>query len=587
MAYDIKKSNGNLAATVLDGSLNTTFDITLIGKNYAGYGIPQNSNFLHLLENFANDTFPSKATTGQLWYETSTKRLKVNTGTSDLKEWHVLGITESTETENKPTNLSTGNFWWDTTTNNLYCKTNTANLQFIGGSLTGIKTKIKSSVVKDNAVTPVDRDIIEVIVNDVTVYVMYEGTSAFTLNASTPITGFTSIKPGITSKDVNQSTFVTSTYKFWGTATNSDRLGGNLAETYISTSSPFFADIGLTIGNETAKKKLYIYNDTTGNAVTPTIENKLSEKIVFKTFKSNAIKTALEINGADILPGTPSTSNIGASGSVFNQIHATSFKGTADSADQLKVGTSYVSASDTPTSGTIVARTSATSKYLKVSSISGGNNTTFTVSNPHAADGTVTFTVKQKDGTILAGPFTASLTQGQSTVVLDSGLTTAGFETGGQITQTSSFLTGGQFGYLTMPAGSIVANYFVGTSTTANGDVAEKYLADDTYDEGTVLMIGGEQEVTAATYGKRALGAISINPAVIMNSELVNGTLVALKGRVPVKVIGSVKKGDHLVAADTGVAKVLENSLDSWLVFAVALEDNSNDTIKIVESVIL
>ena len=77
MAYDVRKYNTDLGATVQDGSLNNVFDITLIGKNYAGYGITQNENFLHLLENFSNNTQPPKATTGQLWYDSYEQKLKI------------------------------------------------------------------------------------------------------------------------------------------------------------------------------------------------------------------------------------------------------------------------------------------------------------------------------------------------------------------------------------------------------------------------------------------------------------------------------------------------------------------------------
>jgi hypothetical protein len=71
-----------------------------------------------------------------------------------------------------------------------------------------------------------------------------------------------------------------------------------------------------------------------------------------------------------------------------------------------------------------------------------------------------------------------------------------------------------------------------------------------------------------------------------MNVKLVGGTAVALKGRVPVKIIGAVKKGDKLIAADTGVATALTVQ-DASLVFAIALESNDNDDVKLVEALIL
>jgi hypothetical protein len=135
-------------------------------------------------------------------------------------------------------------------------------------------------------------------------------------------------------------------------------------------------------------------------------------------------------------------------------------------------------------------------------------------------------------------------------------------------------------------AGSIKANYFVGTATTAfYADLAEKYLADEEYEVGTVIMVGGDKEVTAAEPFSRPIGVVSENPAYMMNSELVGGTYIALKGRVPVKVIGTVIKGDRLVASDNGIAEsVPYNHLG---VFAIALESSDETGIKLIEAVIL
>jgi hypothetical protein len=85
--------------------------------------------------------------------------------------------------------------------------------------------------------------------------------------------------------------------------------------------------------------------------------------------------------------------------------------------------------------------------------------------------------------------------------------------------------------------------------------------------------------------GFRALGAVSANPAYMMNSELEGGTYVALKGRVPVKVTGSVIKGQRLVAGAAGTAQAaMGNTAD---VFAIALETNNDASVKLVECVIL
>jgi hypothetical protein len=134
--------------------------------------------------------------------------------------------------------------------------------------------------------------------------------------------------------------------------------------------------------------------------------------------------------------------------------------------------------------------------------------------------------------------------------------------------------------------GTISAILFSGVATQANyADLAEKYLADADYEVGTVLMIGGEKEVTACVIGSRAIGPVSANPAYLMNKDLVNGTTIALKGRVPVKIVGPVVKGQHLVAGPNGTAQ--SAGAGNPDTFAIALETNSDPLIKLVECIIL
>jgi hypothetical protein len=145
-------------------------------------------------------------------------------------------------------------------------------------------------------------------------------------------------------------------------------------------------------------------------------------------------------------------------------------------------------------------------------------------------------------------------------------------------------------------SGDIYANTFRGDAIFADGaDLAEKYLADEEYEVGTVLVVGGEKEVTACQAGQRAFGAVSGAPAYLMNNGLVGGTPVALKGRVPLKVLGHVKKGDRLVASSNGCAGVARILLVGTPVkagsfpdtFAIALESSDDEGIKLIESIII
>ena len=90
--------------------------------------------------------------------------------------------------------------------------------------------------------------------------------------------------------------------------------------------------------------------------------------------------------------------------------------------------------------------------------------------------------------------------------------------------------------------------------------MAEKYESDAEYEAGTVLVFGGEAEVTMCDedHCKKVAGIVSTNPAYLMNSEA-EGVAVALQGRVPCKVMGPVSKGDMMVSAGNGMARAEED----------------------------
>tara|TARA_B100001093_G_scaffold427497_1_gene421857 strand:+ start:1426 stop:2496 length:1071 start_codon:yes stop_codon:yes gene_type:complete len=103
--------------------------------------------------------------------------------------------------------------------------------------------------------------------------------------------------------------------------------------------------------------------------------------------------------------------------------------------------------------------------------------------------------------------------------------------------------------------GDVTATVFTGTATSARyADLAEKYLADNLYQPGTVLQFGGHNEVTETKRPTNIAiaGVVSTNPAHLMNSELYGEFVVelALLGRVPCNVVGKVNKGDLLVSSD-------------------------------------
>ena len=136
-----------------------------------------------------------------------------------------------------------------------------------------------------------------------------------------------------------------------------------------------------------------------------------------------------------------------------------------------------------------------------------------------------------------------------SNIITTANVTGGNITTGGIISATGNITTSG---------------VFVGTATSARyADVAENYLADADYAPGTVLDFGGVQEVTLSTVdsSKRVAGVVSTAPAHLMNSMAVGSNVVALAliGRVPVSVVGSVRKGDSMVSAGDGFARAEPN----------------------------
>ncbi len=492
MPYNINRYNGTLLTVVEDGTVDNTLDIKLIGKNYAGYGEVQNENFVHLLENFAGTSEPSRKVTGQIWFDSSTKKLKFYDGVT-------FRTTGGAEVGNQPpSGLTTGDFWFNTGTDQLFAWSGS---QFI---LVGPQaaedaetTELRSRSVLDS--TGSSHAIIEAVIDGATVYII--SADEFTLdNTANAITGFSVIKKGLTlintpnaTGGVNIAGVTNSDHRFWGTASNALKLGGVDASNFVRSDVPSgipttaiqFGDLGYTLGNDS---DLRVYID----GVTPVIQNMLSDTILFKV-SSSGVKTPLRLTGSHILPGENSVTNLGSTTLRFSTVYANSFDGTVSQANSLNVGGSYRTASVATSANTIAVR----------------------------------------DG-----------------------------------------------------SGNLLANRFQGVAAQAEyADLAEIYATDQNYEVGTVVAVGGDREVRSSVFGDRAIGVISEKPAYLMNSEA-EGQPVALKGRVPVRVIGAVKKGDRLVATDNGCA-ICASFHQNSDVFAIALESNDNTDIKNVESVIL
>jgi hypothetical protein len=354
MAYQIDRYNNTVLAIVEDGTIDQTTDLKLIGKNYAGYGEIQNENFLFLLENFSGANPPPRAISGQMWYDSGTSKLKFFDGT----KWRTTGGSEIATAE--PTGLSQGDFWWDTANNQLYTFSGT-EMVLIGPQNAGEGvTAMVSESVQDISGNP--HSIIKATLADEVIYVI--SPAEFTLNAITPITGFDRIKKGLTLVNTTLSTGgITSTeHRYWGTASNSDRLGGLVSSDFVQVAAPNFTsqttfpDTGIIVGDGDLDLRIYI-DSGDDNAV---IENTNTGKTIkIKVNQSGAPVHTVSFDNEGIKPADDNVQMLGSGTKRFSNIYATNFTGTAQQASALIENGNPRTASQNTSNNTVVVRTAS------------------------------------------------------------------------------------------------------------------------------------------------------------------------------------------------------------------------------------
>ena len=115
MSYTITKTNGDSLVTIPDTELNTDYGLFLVGRNYSGYGIYLNDNFVALMENFSKSTAPATPLEGQLWWNNSDNDLQVWSG--DV--WKKIGHVTASGSAPTASGRNVGDLWWDTTNQQL------------------------------------------------------------------------------------------------------------------------------------------------------------------------------------------------------------------------------------------------------------------------------------------------------------------------------------------------------------------------------------------------------------------------------------------------------------------------------------
>jgi len=298
MAYTINLTDGTIFATIADGTINTASSMTLVGKNYAGYGEFLDENFIHLLENSSNTTAPGAPLEGQLWWDSGNSLLKVYNG-SVFKT-----ISAATSSSTAPTSNVQGDLWYDTVNAQLKVWTGSAFL-LVGPAFTagtGTTGAIVDTITDNTATSHV---VIKFYVEDDVIAIMSKDT-AFTPQSAIPGWGSgQQVKPGLTMSTGSAS------YLFQGTSTDAQLLDGIDSTGFLSSTT-----------NDTTSGTLGVLNDTglsvgvdsdlrmSVSGVNTTIANQTSNgNLVFSVNVGGTPTTALTIFGAN---GTVSGNQINA-----------------------------------------------------------------------------------------------------------------------------------------------------------------------------------------------------------------------------------------------------------------------------------
>jgi hypothetical protein len=287
MAYPITRTDNTTIATIADGTVNSSAtSLTLIGKNYAGYGNFLNENFVKLLENFAYSTAPSNPQTGQLWYDSANKILKLSTsGTAN--EWKpIASLTASLTAPTSPAPVI-GDLWWDSASNSLNAYASSTlgwinigpSFSTTGGTTGSIVADIQDSLGNFHS-------IIKLLVQGSLVGIISSNTAGFI--PQTTITGFPFIYYGYN---------VHSSAKFdGGEANNAAKLNGFSSSSFLrSDANDDNSGYNLTVGSLTVGG-YFTQTENTANVQVKNVKN--NSDLNFYVTAANVLTPAFTLTGS-------------------------------------------------------------------------------------------------------------------------------------------------------------------------------------------------------------------------------------------------------------------------------------------------
>jgi hypothetical protein len=549
MAYTINLTDGTVFATVNDGTVNTASSMTLVGKNYAGYGEFLDENFIHLLESGSNTTAPAAPLTGQLWWDKTNFLLKVYNGTL------FKTISAATSSASAPTSNVTGDLWYDTTNQQVKVYTGSSFI-VVGPAFTSTEGTAGAipETVNDNTATP--HYVTGLYVAGTRVAIVSKDAN-FTAAAPTS-TLFPTIYKGITISNSADTVMA-------GNVRNT----GNVVVTSGGATTAVIQPTGVLITG---------FNSVTGNV---TGGNILTAGVVSATgnvtglnFIGNVIAppggplaTTGNISGGNLLTsglasatGNITGGNVSTAGLITavgnvrggNVISVAAISGVSivasgnvDSGNLRSAG--LISVAGNVTSAANIAGTFFIGNGSQLTGLSLGVSVTkfvngTTEGNVGVTNGNINFNVGGVSNVVVIDTTTV-----YANVVSVASIAKTGTNAVGNIGSSSNYFN----------------QVFAQATTALYADVAERFASDELLEPGTVVELGGTQEITRSliALSENVFGVISTRPAYTMNGgagEDDTHPKVAMTGRVPVKVTGYIRKGDRLVAAGDGIARAAQ-----------------------------
>jgi len=328
MAYIVNKFSGAQLIVLEDGTIDTSTSLGLVGRNYVGYGETQNENFVFLLENFANQSPPSRPLQGQIWFNTTTNLTYVYDGVN----WNPIGAAVLSTTA--PTDANAGALWLDITANQLKIYTGSA-WTFIGPeAVSGFGvTRARATSLDDSSGAP--RPVIILETNGTALAICT--TQAFTINPSNAVAGIeNNLITGIN---------LSATAKIKGDITGNAGSADKLSTARTINGISFDGQQNITIKSSTTNKLVrgtYIFGtDFDGGSETTWSVDATSSNVVGKLVARNSEGgfSAGTIS-ADLVGNVTGNVTAGSGTSSFNIVQANTFvgatlTGNANSATQL------------------------------------------------------------------------------------------------------------------------------------------------------------------------------------------------------------------------------------------------------------